>query len=591
MPRQPRKGNRERQVSTAQPPEWRPLQFFRPSTLRQGLTWIVIAALLPLVIVSVVQGLATLENIRTLADSRLNAKAVAVAERERDRFVIAQHLLMTAAANPDVISMSDRCNEALAASLRDYRAIVNFVRSDANGNVRCSVLPHSGNVNLATEGWWQRGIRANRLTLIKSPIIGAISQKEIIILMIPLLTAEGRQNGALSVGISLSDLRRSIAAAPEGRSGYLAVMSRDGAVIAEGSSKLDIRPASLPPQVRSLVAKTRSGEEWKYSIARLYSDQLVVLYAQPHQQLMATGISQARASFLLPLISILLASLAIWFGTHRLIVRWLRNLGAITLKFAHGDFTGDRQKFEDAPEEIASLSADLHAMADVIDKRNREITIVLEAKTQLTHEVHHRVKNNLQIINSMLTLQAGRVGEEGAKAVLSQTMARISALALIHRLLYEEDANSELGRVAVKDLFEGLCRQLRSTRGKTGEVELECEAHVDGDGISVDLAVPLALFAVEAVTNAYRHAFGENDKGIIHVGFAHDALCATLTIADNGCGYDASQPGMMGMELMQAFAIQLNGKLAVNSVPGEGTRITLEMPLNYSNETVLAGSA
>ena len=272
------------------------------------MTWIVIAALFPLVIVSVLQGLATLENIRNLADSRLQAKAVAVAERERDRFVIAQHLLMTVAANPDVISVTDRCNEALAASLRDYSAIVNFVRSDANGNVRCSVLPHSGNVNFANEGWWQRGIQADRLTLIKSPIVSPISQKEVIILMMPLRTAEGRQNGALTVGISLDDLRRSIAAAPEGRAGYLAVMSRNGTVIAEPRGSVNLRPSNLTPQVQSMAAKSGSGEDWKYSVARLYSDELVVVYAQPREQLMAAGITQARASLLLPLVSILLAS-------------------------------------------------------------------------------------------------------------------------------------------------------------------------------------------------------------------------------------------------------------------------------------------
>ena len=230
------------------------------------------------------------------------------------------------------------------------------------------------------------------------------------------------------------------------------------------------------------------------------------------------------------------------------------------------------------------MSADLHAMAEVIDRRNREIALALEAKTQLTHEVHHRVKNNLQIINSMLILQAGRVGEEGARAALSQTMARISALALVHRLLYEEDANGEQGRVEIGVLFEELCNQLRCNQGSTSRIELQCDAHVDGDAISVDLAIPLALFTVEAITNAYRHAFDADENGIIQLSFTRQADRTTLTITDDGCGYDImSRPVMMGMELMQAFATQLNGKLTVASTQGEGTRIEVELPLDYAS--------
>lgn len=551
--------------------------FFRPSNLRQGLIWIVVAALLPFVVVSVIQGLTTLENIRTLAGNELNAKAVAIAERERDRFVVAQHLLMTVAANPDVISMSDRCDEALAAGLRDYSAIVNFVRSDAEGNARCSVLPYSEGTNFARDAWWQRGIRAGRLTITKSSVVGPISGKEILVLFLPLRTADGRQAGGVFAEISTDELRKSIAKAPENRTGSISIMSTDGQIVAAESQSQTFRPPNLKPRSGSLQAKSASGEEWMYSVARLYSDELVVVYARPREQLMTAAITQARMSFLLPLASILLASIAIWLGTQKLVVTWLRDLAKMAGRFAHGDFTGDRQKFVSAPEEVAALSADLHIMAETIDMRNQELTQALAAKTRLTHEVHHRVKNNLQIINSMLSLQIARTKENRAKAVLSQTMARISALALIHRLLYDDHGDHEQGRVAVGDLFRELSAQLHSHAQRPKKVHVECDAV--GTAIPVDIAVPLSLFVVEAVTNAFQHAFDPDDQGTVEVNFRQDSNQTQLVIGDNGRGYEnTGEAGQMGMELMHAFTTQMNGEMSMETAPGGGTQVHLILP-------------
>jgi two-component sensor histidine kinase len=484
---------------------------------------------------------------------------------------------MTVAANPDVIAMSNRCDEALTAGLRDYGAIVNFVRSDAKGNARCSVLPYAEGTNFARDAWWQRGVQSDGLTVTKSSIVGPISGKEILILFLPLRDVDGRQRGGISAGISMDELRKSIAKAPENRTGSISIMSMDGNIVASGEQRQDFRPTNLTRRSGSLEAKSASGEAWMYSVARLYGDDLVVVYAQPRQQLMAAAITQARMSFLLPIASILLASMAIWLGTQKLVVTWLRDLAKLAGRFAHGDFSGDREKFADAPEEVAALSADLHAMADTINIRNRELTEALAAKTRLTHEVHHRVKNNLQIINSMLSLQIARTKESKAKAVLSQTMARISALALIHRLLYDGAADHEQGSVAVDDLFRELGSQLNSHPVRPKNVNIICNAF--GTVIPVDVAVPLSLFVVEAVTNAFQHAFGPVDEGTVEVNFRQDRNETQLVISDDGRGYEnIGQAGQMGMELMHAFTTQMNGRMSTKTAPGGGTQVHLILP-------------
>lgn len=546
--------------------------------MRQGLILIVFAALLPVVIASFIQGFSTLSSTRDMATGRLSAHASAIAERQRDPFVIAQHLLLALATNSDVTKINSGCEAALRAALSNYAPVTNLARTSADGIVRCSALPHKGQINLSNQGWWKRGIRAEGMTITKAPIYAPIAQREVLFLILPLRTADGQQDGTLTAAIDIGYLRTALLKAQEGKSGTVAIITRDDVVVAQGSQKLTFAPNLDLRQDDAQLAKARDGTEWMYTFHKLYSSELFVVYAEPRAQVMAAAVSQVRASIFLPLVSILLASLAIWIGTNRLALVWLRDLRNVAGRFANGDFSGDRAKFENAPEEIATLSADLHSMADVIHRRNNDLTQALEAKSLLTREVHHRVKNNLQIINSLLTLQSGRVHEGAAKEVLAQTRARISALALIHRLLYEQDNGYDRGEVAIDNLMAELCNQLRGASKTSPKVELSCQA--SDFPVPVDYAVPLTLFVVEAVTNAFRHAFPDGAKGAVTLKFHLDGNHAVLDISDNGQGYVVNDnSGQMGTELMRGFATQVDGKLDITSNIGAGTRVVLKFVL------------
>ena len=555
--------------------------------MRKGLILVVFAALLPVVIASFFQGLSTLENTRKLAFERLSSTASAVAERQRDPFVIAQHLLLAHATNSDVTNVTDRCNAALRASLSNYPPVTNIARVDADGVVRCSAIPYSGQVNLANEGWWRRGASASGMTITKVPVFAPIARRDVLFLILPLQNQKGQFDGTLGAAIDINYLRQALKKSGEGRSGTLAIVTRDGDVVAQGNRNLAFKPDARVLSDRPNEARDANGTTWIYTMHKLYSSDLFVIYAEPREQLMALAVWQIRASLLLPLISILLASIAIWVGTNRLALIWLRDLRSVSGRFAKGDFTGDRRRFDRAPEEIAAFSADLHSMADVIDRRNTDLTQALEAKSLLTREVHHRVKNNLQIINSLLTLQSGRVREGAAKEVLAQTRARISALALIHRLLYEQDNGYERGEVAIDNLMAELCSQLRSASRFKPNVELHCQA--SNFPVPIDYAVPLTLFVVEAITNAFRHAFPADTRGAVNLNFHLDGAGAVLEIADNGQGFVVNdEAGQMGTELMRGFATQVDGTLSITSIEGAGTRVVLNFRLPEAATTIAA---
>lgn len=298
---------------------------------------------------------------------------------------------------------------------------------------------------------------------------------------------------------------------------------------------------------------------------------------------MTPSLRQMQVSVLLPLIAMLFASLAIWFATNRMVVRWLRRLGGLANQFAGGNFAGNEYLFAKAPEEVVSLSDDLHSMARAIEARDDELKSALAIKTELTREVHHRVKNNLQIVMSLLTLQESQIEDSHAQGTLSQTRVRIAALALIHRLLYQqEDSDIGVNHIGIDNLMGELCTQLRTANRGRHNIDLKCD--IVTHSIEVDHAVPLALFTVEAVTNAYAHAFDNDGAGLIKLTFEIEDGEAVLIIADDGRGYDIDASATrMGSDLMTAFADQVRGKASIESAPGAGTKITLRFPASGSH--------
>lgn len=552
-------------------------RLFRPNTLQQGLILVVLASLIPIAIVSILQGAVVLEGTRIATAARLSSAAQAVAERERDPFIIARHSLTLASRLPEVVDMSPTCSNVMRAALLEPTALVNFSRIDAGGYPRCSARALVPGLNSADTQWWQDGIHAQGFT-VGGPIYGRASRQLVLVVMLPLLTPEGEQNGAVTAAVSMPRIRQSLDNAVKGTDSVAALVNKDGEVLlSSGDARFSLLPIGTsdegPPSIMA-----SNGREYYYSIASLEGDDLFIAYAEPKNTLFGNTISQQQWGLLLPILGLFLASLAIWFGADRLAVRWFRQLRLTSRQIASGNYAVDISQFAGAPEEVAALSADMQFMAKAIDARDADLTKALEVKTELTREVHHRVKNNLQIVMSLLTMQAARLTQPDAREALAQTRSRIAALSLIHRLLYQQDEQMGPAKVGVNNLMVELCQQLRAANRAHANVDLICD--IGPQDVDIDQAVPLALFAVEAVTNAYRHAFAEDQKGEIRMEFKVENGLATLTIRDNGRGYDhGSTDEQMGAELMRAFADQLGGEAQVSTGKGNGTSVRIVFPV------------
>ena len=210
---------------------------------------------------------------------------------------------------------------------------------------------------------------------------------------------------------------------------------------------------------------------------------------------------------------------------------WIGKLREQAAQIAAGDYAPGTPAFTRAPSGLAELSRDIDMLAQIIAERET-------VRLALAHEVHHRVKNNLQIITSLLNMQAARIENPAAREALGQTRARIGALALIHRILYEQNDLGGQASLDIARLIRELCAQFRLWNHERGEIAFSCEA--SAVSVPMDSALPLALLVVEAVTNAYAYAFPAGRSGTVRLRYALTGEQEVeLTVCDNGVGFDS----------------------------------------------------
>jgi len=206
-----------------------------------------------------------------------------------------------------------------------------------------------------------------------------------------------------------------------------------------------------------------------------------------------------------------------------------------------------------------------------------EIQAMLAEKESLLHEVHHRVKNNLQVMSSLMALQAASFEDPRTRDLFRENQERLRSIALIHEKLYrtEEFAGLDFGDF-LKDLSGPLVRLFAA--GKTIRVRTDAE----GVRLPIEIATPCALIVNELITNALKHAFDGRDEGTVSVSLeTRDAAAERafrLRVSDDGVGlapgFDWRQSPSLGLRLVDILARQMKGTAEATS--GHGTTFTIQ---------------
>lgn len=215
---------------------------------------------------------------------------------------------------------------------------------------------------------------------------------------------------------------------------------------------------------------------------------------------------------------------------------------------------------------------------DITEQRQAEegLRAALEERETLLKEVYHRVKNNLQMVQSLLSLQQRALTDPPARRALQDSARRVRAMAMVHEKLYQ---TGNLGSVPLRDYTDDLLRQIDEATGASRQ-GVAFRAEVLDLACRPDSAIPYGLILTELVTNTMEHAFVGRATGRVQVVLALVEEVPVLSVSDDGvglpAGFDISAPASMGLQLASALAIQLGGRLQARSE--QGAQFVAAMP-------------
>ena len=255
------------------------------------------------------------------------------------------------------------------------------------------------------------------------------------------------------------------------------------------------------------------------------------------------------------------------------------------------------QRVDDRTAELRMANEKLQREITERKRAEEQIQASLKEKEVLLQEIHHRVKNNLQVISSLLNLQSGYVDDPQSVAILQDSQNRIRSMALVHEKLYQ---SQDLARIDFAEYIRNLATYLlRAYNAHAQDVTLDIQ--IDDIFLGIDTAVPCGLMLNELISNALKHAFPNGRKGEIRIALrAGDGARAdgegaradgegaradgdgtlTLTVSDSGVGlpegFDFQDTPSLGLRLVNSLVHQLDGRIEVHNHSGIQVRITFD---------------
>lgn len=244
-------------------------------------------------------------------------------------------------------------------------------------------------------------------------------------------------------------------------------------------------------------------------------------------------------------------------------------VGQITLANATRDYTKDDL---DAIERLAVF----YALAIQNKRTEQEIKESLKDKELLLREVHHRVKNNMQIISSLLNLQMQQVNEEKAENVLKESQGRVKSMSMVHENLYQSPSFT---KIDFKDYIEKLVTDIFYSYGIPSCSNIKIKMDIDDIQIGIDTAIPCGLIINELVTNSVKYAFPEGE-GTLNIELKTHSDFIELVIADNGIGLpddiDFRNTDSLGLQLVNNLVGQIEGEITLDQSQGTEFKITFK---------------
>lgn len=525
-----------------------------PRRLRSQLALVIAVAMAPAGILALLQAFASADDAIGQREAVFASEMRATALKERDALLRVRSALASAAdaAEAEIMATGD-----CGAALRNLTAQV-------PGVAKAALLNIDGGTVCGTEGWattelpqWDEFRRWPHAMF--SLETGGADEAWRVLVLHPTVFSRN-EAFAIAAEVHLSRLRALAEATGDVIYG---VADSRGTLVAD-SGELGV--GWLPRDVNMLLgsferaASTASqrGAERLYVTQPLVDGQLWAAASIPKATFEDVLFSHDGVVILAPVMLWGIAVVVAYLSIDKLVTRHIDKLHRATGRIGRGDLDVEIRGLEGAPVELRALGDAISEMARNLQDRDADLRDMIERQKGLILEIHHRVKNNLQMVTSLINIQLRRARTPDEREALRFLEERIQSLALVHHHLYGSD---ELDQTPLDDLVRDICERLRlSMTPVTAHVDM----HYELDHLVVDprIATPVALFLTEAVSNAFKHAVPETGHSEIGVALSVSGKRFTLEVRNRLPARPEAEEAdrqRLGMRLLRSFAAQMDG--------------------------------
>ncbi|MGZ2259879.1 histidine kinase dimerization/phosphoacceptor domain -containing protein [Roseobacter sp. A03A-229] len=542
-------------------------------------------ALLPFGLIAVVQ---TREIARQAeANAELSLLGLTELASGAERSFI-QEAFGAGEALSSIVRLFGEEQEACVSFLRTYQesseiySVVGFIPTD--GVMTCSSA--GGSYDFSAYADFDTVLATQERTVILSRT-GPISRDPVLAMLQPVMV-QGEFAGFMLLSVPITSLRDRPDPPSDMVPSDLVTFNALGDVLTSDRPRL-VTEADLPlnRSLKTLIGERTAvfeevntkGEDRVYALVPIVPDVVYSMSIWRRDEVLASAGPTGTLSIFLPVVMWLASLVVAFWAINRLAIRYIRKLGRQMRLFAYNRAMPRTAMGPEVPREFVQIQTAFMGMAESILRDEASLEDSLREKNILLKEVHHRVKNNLQLISSIMNMQIRRAPTEESQRVLRRLQERILSLATVHKNLYQNDG---LERVNAGELVEEIIGQLLVVGLPPGSAVKVTQSY-DPVQLDTDDAAPLTLLVSEAVTNAMKYignATAANPATLDIALKQGDAETATFTISNTvGEASEAEGTGL-GTQLINAFSTQLNAEVTTVEENGVHT-LTLSFPVPH----------
>ena len=539
----------------------------------------------------------TYEDIRAAQGRRADAVAAAaeLAVSRHRELIEGSHRLLLAACGTEAVRKSaeptatqadiDECNAYLGGLVKKFPAEYSAaIVTDANGVGRCASAPAAIGTSFKDRDVFNL-VRDTMGFAIGAYTASRATSQTIIPMAVPIV-ADGRFRGMCALGISLRAFSELVRSAGTNEATSVILVDRGGTMIggsAEMASSLPVAKRFAAAVAAGELVFTDYGQDGslrEFHVQPLVSGATFAVTALPLTATFATLVAD-WGLLVLTLVALSVALLAVWIGTDRWCLRPLGYIREFAARVARGEDVKLAPPRPWTPEMMAIANA-VQQMAKAIANRESDLNAGLEQRDHMLREIHHRVKNNLQMISSLLNLQAGEIRSPRIRRLFGDAQNRVLTLSILHRHLYER---SSWSLVDFQQFISDLVRQVSVARHGADRVAPRFQIRAPIMAVGPDTAIPIGLIVTEAVGSAMSHDFSGVAAPEVRIEAKEsEGMEVELVIEDNGVDTNRGSLGShgqsgFGLTLVHGLAMQLGGKAVVRPREGGGTRVVVTFPM------------